>query len=208
VPRIRTLQTSFLTGQLDPDGAARSETALYKNGAARLLNCLPRASGGQLTRWGTAHVADLGPPVPVRLHEHSFNSAQSYIGVFRPGRADFYFSSDGAAAGSVTACPWSTDDMPDLKFAQSGDTMLVAHPRWHTQRIMRTGATTFVLGPLTYDGLRGTPLFRYAPGAVTAQARDSGARTIVLAAAPVFGVPADGYDITGFSNTGLPEMGG
>jgi hypothetical protein len=190
------LQTSFITGAIDADGRARSDTALYKNGAAELLNCIPRASGGMLTRPGLAHRGYIGADQPVVIREFSFSLEQSYILVFTAGQMVAHYASDGAEAGYVTGCPWSAAQLPGLRFAQSGDTMIITHPDFAPQRLLRTGAASWTVGPLSYDGVRGTPMFRYAAATITAQATAAAAGTLTLAAEPVFAFDPGPGDIT------------
>lgn len=159
-------QTSFIAGTLDEAARARHETALYRHGAAALLNCLPLATGGVVSRWGTRHLGDL-PAAPV-LEEFAFSLAQSYQAAFLPGEVRFYYASDGAAAGSLTGCPWTAGQLRGLRFAQGGDLMWVVHPDLAPRIIRRTGADTWALETLAFDGARGTPFYRYAASSITA----------------------------------------
>jgi hypothetical protein len=159
-------QTSFVAGTLDETARARHETALYRNGAAALINCLPLVTGGVISRWGTRHLGTL-PEIPV-LEEFAFSLEQSYLAVFLGGEVRFFFASDGAPAGALTGCPWTSAQLRGLRFAQGGDLMWVVHPDMRPHIIRRVGASSWSLEQLTFDGARGTPLFRYAPNNITA----------------------------------------
>lgn len=60
---IRTRQTSFLSGQLDPKLKARTDLAAYFEGAEFMRNVTVSPQGGFTRRPGTAHVAEMQDPV-------------------------------------------------------------------------------------------------------------------------------------------------
>jgi hypothetical protein len=159
-------QSSFVAGQLDKQAQARSETALYRNGAAALRNCLLLASGGARSRWGTRDCGQVAVSTAHRIEEFSFSLEQSYAAVFANTRVDFYFASDGAPAGSVTGAPWTAAQVQELRFAQAGDVMWVAHPTFPLQVLRRTGVSSWTLAAMTFDP-GGQPTFRYADPSIT-----------------------------------------
>lgn len=186
--KIHTLQTSFITGQLDEAAQARSETALYKNGAAALRNCEPIVTGGVKTRRGTRHLGYLtGPAV---IHPFEFSLSQSYAAAFQATRVDFFYADTGLAAGSLTGCPWQADWLRELRTEQLGDVMWVWHPAMWPQVIRRTGTASWSIANWTADDVRGWPTYRYAPSAITGQSGGGVARIITLSATPTI----DGAD--------------
>lgn len=188
MPRLHVLQSNFITGQMDAAAAARSETSLYRNGAAALHNCEPLVSGGVRSRRGSWHRATLAGPSIVK--EFAFSLSQSYAAVFSANRVDFFYASDGAAAGFLTGCPWSGDILRELRFDQLGDVMWVAHPSFPTMEITRTGSTTWKLTTMEFDNARGMPTYRYAPSSITCQSGGGTAGSLTLAATPTIdGVP-------------------
>lgn len=163
--KTHTLQTSFISGAIDEIALGRAETSLYRNGAKAIVNGLLLSTGGVLSRWGTAHCATL-PGVP-RMVEFTFSQDQAYIAVFLAGRVNFYFAEDGAAAGTLTVCPWTEAMVDDLRFAQGGDVMWIVHPDMQPQLIRRVGATSWTRTPWTPDDNLSRPFYRYAPARVS-----------------------------------------
>lgn len=164
--KTHILQTAFIAGQLDNQARARTETAFYRNGAASLRNCLLLATGGARARWGTRDCGLVATSTAHRIEEFSFSLDQSYVAVFADTRVDFYFASDGAAAGNITGAPWTAAQVPELRFCQAGDVMWVAHPTFPLQVIRRTGVSSWTIGAMTFDP-GGQPTFRYAAPSIT-----------------------------------------
>jgi hypothetical protein len=160
--RPHTIQSSFVAGMLDGPASARSETALYRNGARVIHNGLPMATGGILSRWGSQHLATFDAGT-YRLEEFSFSLDQSYMLVFYGGAFNAYYADDGSPAGGGGGAPWSAAQIPELRFAQAGDTMFITHPAFPTVVLKRTGSATWVLSSLVYT-LGIGPVFRYEAG--------------------------------------------
>jgi hypothetical protein len=165
--KMHLLQTTLAGGVLDGGAMLRLDTPLYRNGASDMVNCLPLAAGGQLSRWGTKYLGTLAA-VPV-MAEFTFSADQAYIAVFTQGRVDFFYASDGLAAGSLTSQPWVAGQLRELRIDQGGDLMWVAHSAFNTVVIRRTGTNTWTAEGMSYDSIAGTPLFRYADGGITAK---------------------------------------
>jgi len=166
--KINQLQTSFLAGALDELARGRVDTQYYRNAAKSLRNCMLLAQGGVISRWGSAYCATLAAYTgqKVRIEEFTFSLAQSYIAVFRSGRIDFYFSSDGAAAGSVSGQPWTDTEIPELSVTQAGDVMWIAHGNFATRELVRTGLSSWSIAAISYDE-GGWPTYRYAGSNIT-----------------------------------------
>lgn len=193
--KAHTVQTSFIAGTLDQQARARSDTALYRNGAASLRNCLLLSAGGAISRWGSRYLGTLAG-VP-RMHEFSFSLDQSYVAVFLNGAVSFFFASDGVPAGTLVGTPWTWADLPALSVTQGGDFMWVAHENYPTQLIRRVGAASWVLETLNFDGVQGTPFFRYERSSVTA-VWDSGTGLVTFSSAWPFasGMAFRMWDVT------------
>lgn len=183
--KIHTLQSNFVTGQIDAAAQARSESALYRNGAASLRNCEPYVTGGVRARRGAWHRAMLtGPAV---LVEFAFTLAQSYVAAVGGGRIDFFHTGDGSPAGSVTGLPWDNSQLRHLRFAQLADILWIVHPSHWPIEVKRTGLGSWSWAPMVFDGPRGQPTYRYAPAHITCQAGGGIASELTLSVAPTKG---------------------
>ena len=98
MPRLRTLQTNFNAGVLDPRLAARTDLKSYYQGADTGTNVLALPQGGFTRRPGMAYQATLG--AESRLFTFSFNVEQTYVMAFQNNAIKVY--KDGALQATVS----------------------------------------------------------------------------------------------------------
>jgi hypothetical protein len=161
---VRSIQSSFTSGEIGPTLAARIEVAKYYAGAQLLRNVLCRPQGGVRRRPGMQHVASVaGTETGIRLIPFAFNTEQTYVlALYNTG---FYVfrGPDGVQLANVTSCPWNATQAAQMNFAQSADTLLLAHPDVEPQRIRRGALETSWtrdVAPLT-----NLPTYDYGSGA-------------------------------------------
>lgn len=203
MPKLRLAQTNFSAGEFSEQLAARSDVAVYRNGAAALANFRLHYQGGAESRFGTRYLATLGFS-PAKLVPFVFSPDQSYIHAFSNARDDIYDTA-GALATSLTAAPWTTAMLARLNWAQQGDTMIVVHPDLAMQAIARTGATTFTRAAFAFETetISGNtkikqPYFKFAPITMTmAPSATTGAGiTLTLSAPGAFVTGGSGHTNT------------
>jgi hypothetical protein len=185
MPKLRSVQSTFVAGEFSPLLAGRSDIALYKNGAEKLLNLRPMAQGGAQTRPGTRRLATLA--VSARLIDFQFSETQLYVLAFSAGRMDPYLP-DGTAGTPITGAPWTADMLPRLAFAIDGDTIIVLHADMPTQIVKRTGATTFSLAAFAFEANASNvlriPFQKFAGATITlTPGATTGATTLTASAA-------------------------
>lgn len=162
MPRLRQAQTQFSQGEFSPLMVARADLKQYAGGAQRLLNWRPLSQGGVATRPALEHVANL-PFAPAVLVPFVFRSDQRYVLSLSDGRLDAWTAA-GTPCTGVAGCPWTAAQLDSLTWTVAGDTVLIFHPGFATQRITRTGATTFSVAAVAWE----VPgLARLQDGAVT-----------------------------------------
>lgn len=140
---------NFALGELSPLFYGRSDLPAYRNGAAKLTNRRALTLGGTDTRPGLRYFADL-PVYPAVLAAFVFSPDQRYVIAFSDSRADIW-TWDGTPCTTLTGCPWPDSVLDELNWAQQFDTMIVCHRSFKTQRIFRTGATTFELSDMPLE---------------------------------------------------------
>ena len=136
----RINQTSFHSGELDPQLISRNDLRAYGRGLQKARNVMLRNQGAIERRPGTFFRADLGGHS--RLESFIFSGTQEYIFAFQNTALKIY-STSGTLLQTITSCPWATANLFELNFTQQGDTMIVVHESFVPQIITRTGATTF-----------------------------------------------------------------
>ena len=88
---LRTLQTSFSSGELDPLMRMRSDLKAYFKAGKKARNVALYAQGGARRRPGTIYRANLG--ASSILHEYSFTEGQDYVLAFQNTKILIYNSS-------------------------------------------------------------------------------------------------------------------
>ncbi|MEM7047231.1 MAG: hypothetical protein AAF442_06235 [Pseudomonadota bacterium] len=156
--RAPVQQFSFTSGMLDDSLEARSDLASYYSGGREILNMLILPQGGLYTRSGLAFISEQPEAFAgARLARFEFSPAQRYLHVFTHRKLHVYYQDKPVA---TIATPWTTQQLAQIDWAQSLDTMIVVHPDVPPQKIMRAGAhNSWSCGPLT---LKNVPKHTFA----------------------------------------------
>lgn len=187
--KLRTVQTNFGRGELDPLLAARFDIKAYASGGRRFRNMHLYPQGGGRRRPGSERLAELasGTVPAVRLADFIFDDGQEYAFVFLDQALRVY-DMDGALLTSLAGCPWTAAMLPRLWWSQQADTMIITHPDLAPQKILRTGASSFARSALAYEtstaGVLHAPRFKHADDAMTiTPSATTGAITLTTSAA-------------------------
>jgi hypothetical protein len=122
VADLLTTQTNFSAGELSPFMFGRGDLRAYENGAAKLRNVLVHPAGGLTRRPGLRYIATARGSG--RLLSFEFNTEQVYLIVLTHQAIDIFF---GDAHLFSLASPWSTDQIKQIDWTQSADTLLIAY---------------------------------------------------------------------------------
>ena len=184
---LRQIKTTFQAGELDPLMAMRSDVNAYDNGAKTLQNVSLFSQGGVKRRNGTKRYATLNGNA--RLVGFDFDDNEQYIMAFGNERVDIYYLSDNSLAQSITSCPWTTSILFQMQFTQAGDTMIVTHPTVATQKILRTGLTSFTRSAYAFDSDTANvyqPYYKFAASSTTLSASGTTGSVTVTSSASHF----------------------
>ena len=161
---LRSIQTSFTSGELDPRLSARIEVSRYYAGAARLRNVVPLPQGGVTRRPGFRHIATLPAEAGdgLRLIPFAFSAAQSFlIAVYHQGFQVFR-GNDGTLLFTATGQPWTATIAQQVNWTQSADTLILLHHDLPPWRIQRAGSdTSWTSAALTLSNI---PTWDYGSG--------------------------------------------
>ena len=139
--RIYVLQPSFASGEISPDVASRVDLGKYQNALLQAQNVFVRPYGSAYRRPGTMFLADIGSG-EVRLQEFAAPmGSNGFLLVFQPASLKVY---QGNVLKATLATPYTGNDLPKLRFAQSADTMFIAsgtHPVQVLKRLTDTSWT-------------------------------------------------------------------
>lgn len=182
--KITLAKTNFTAGELSLDMLGRGDLAAYANGAMKLRNVFIAPIGGVSRRSGLRHI-DMARG-PGRLVAFEFNTDQTYLLVFTAGHVDVY--ADGIKTADF-ATPWTAEQIRQINWTQSADTLLVVHPEIEPRKITRSSHTTWTIEPWHFfeqDGVIRQPHHKFAADTVTLTPSGTGGNITLTASAEVF----------------------
>lgn len=150
---LRTIQTDFRAGEIDPKMAMRSDLPIYPSGAKSLQNMLVHNVGPASRRPGTLMLNQLNNRA--RLLPFEFDTNEKYALAFTNARLDIY-SPAGTLLQTFTGQPWGISQLWEITFIQKGNVMILTHLSFRMRRLERTGLNTFVMTALDFSSDTGT----------------------------------------------------
>ncbi|WP_338799552.1 hypothetical protein V9K81_08830 [Pseudomonas monteilii] len=166
------IQPSFSAGEVAPATYARVDLARYYTALKTCRNFVVLPEGGAQNRAGTRFITEVKDSnARTRLIPFQFSTEQTYILEF--GNLYIRFiSMGGQVVSGVTpyeiVSPYTTAQLPDLKFTQSADVLTIVHPDHPPRELSRLAPTNWTLTAITFEpGIA-------APTGLTATARAGG----------------------------------
>lgn len=155
---VHLLKSTFSRGELSPKAYSRVDLELYAGGAALCKNFINLIHGGLRRRSGTRFVGKTKySDKKVRFIPFVFNSTgQSYVLEF--GHLYVRFWSDyGQVVSGLSpvevVTPYTENDIGGLQFAQTGDTLFLAHKNFAPRKLVRSSHTSWTLSSVAFvDG--------------------------------------------------------
>ncbi|MCE0931633.1 hypothetical protein [Pseudomonas monteilii] len=149
------IQPSFSAGEVAPATYARVDLARYYTALKTCRNFVVLPEGGAQNRSGTRFITEVkDSSARTRLIPFQFSTEQTYILEF--GNLYIRFiSMGGQVVSGVTpyeiASPYTTAQLPDLKFTQSADVMTIVHPAHPPRELSRLAPTNWTLTAITFE---------------------------------------------------------
>lgn len=177
-------QVSFSRGEASPIAASRTDASFYQNSLALCLNFFVRAEGGVSNRGGLQYIATCASSAPngSYLLPFVYNNAQSYLAEFAAGSIDMYLNGGLVIGGIVN--PYQFTDLPNLRWAQSADTMDIAVATTHPYQLKRITPSSFTF--TAPDLLNGPFQDINIDGTTTVYASGTQGVVTITASAPIF----------------------
>lgn len=188
------MQSSFNAGEWAPELSGRTDLAKYLNSCYRMENCIPLVQGPARRRAGSHFVAEVKEPEKETwLVPFEVASDQAYMLEFGDRYIRFYANHAVVVSGSTPleiVSPYEGSDLQradgtfTLSVVQSADVLYIAHPKFQTRKLSRTGPSTFVLS--TLEALGG-PFEDVDPDQpITLYASATSGSVTITASAPLF----------------------
>jgi len=166
---LKTVQVGFTAGELDPVLLGRIDKELYYKGASLLRNVTVNPQGHITRRPGTEYIDTTTSSAASQTIEFEFNIIQKYLIVFTVGEFKVY--KDDVLQATITTSPISSltaDQVQEMKFVQSADTLLLFHKDVQTIKITRTSHTVWTAVSVTYSNI---PWFAFSGVSVSEPAQ-------------------------------------
>ena len=152
--KVWPIQTNFTAGQLSPRLHGRVDVNKYNNGLKTQKNAYSLPHGGVVRRGGFKYVAGVKTNAKkVRLVRFEFSITQAYIIEFGDQYIRFYKDNGQIQSGGSAvevATPFLEAELFDLYFAQSADTLYIAHPSHAPRKLTRASDISWTLATLTF----------------------------------------------------------
>jgi hypothetical protein len=152
-------QTSFAGGELSPSLYGRTDLDRYRIGARQLKNFIVTPFGAVSNRPGTQYLGAVKTGsgcAQARLVPFVFSDEQALVIEFGYHYVRFWEDGEQVMSGGSpyeVATPYAVADLPDLRFAQMGNIITIAHPDYTPRELERTATSplTFTLTTISFD---------------------------------------------------------
>ncbi len=163
--RVRQVKSNFTAGEISSELLGRGDLVAYQNGAAKLQNLFIFPTGGVTRRDGLRYIDTVAGNG--RLIPFEFNTQQTYLLVLTSNQIDIYLND---VKVSTLVSPWPTNDITQVAWTQSADTLLLVHPDYHPKKLIRNSLGQFVLEDWVFfaeDNIIYQPFYKFADSSVT-----------------------------------------
>ncbi len=146
---VRKFVNNFTTGEISPGVQQRLDLQKYAAACQRVENAVVLPHGGVAKRHGFQTCAEL--PACAWLVPFQYSAGDSSVLAFLDQKVQVYVGGElqtinALVNGSYTnqtwfACGFEIEDLPEVKFVQSGDALFMAHRDYQPRKITRSIAT-------------------------------------------------------------------
>lgn len=182
--RTSLIKTTFTAGEVTSDLLGRGDLHAYDNGALTLRNVFIHPTGGVTRRAGLRYIdTALGKG---RMMAFEFNTEQTYLLVLTHLKLSIYL--DDVLQVALDS-PWKLDDLQQVSWTQSADTLLMMHPAYPPKKLVRSGLGVWSIIDWEFysEGGRITqPMYKFADATVTVTPSGTTGTVTLTASADVF----------------------
>lgn len=154
--KINYIHNSFTHGEFSPRLYGRTDIKHYFSGLEKCENFVLKPYGGIERRPGSYYVGEVKTSSKTtRLIPFQYSTTQAYIIEMGDQYMRFYknngqITSSGSAVEIAT--PYTEDQVFDVQFAQSADTLYIAHPNHAPRKLTRSSHTSWSLDTVSFTG--------------------------------------------------------
>ena len=185
MPRIRQVKTTFTAGEVSRALLGRGDLRAYENGALTLRNVFIQPTGGITRRAGLRYIGTAAGAG--RLIAFEFSTEQVYLLVLTDSLISVY--ANGAAVTTLAA-PWTAEQISNVAWTQSADTLLMTHPDVPPKKLTRSAGGVWALNDWSYitegSGAVQQPYYKFSDPDVTITPGATTGSITLTASASVF----------------------
>lgn len=151
---IPVVKRIFNSGEFSPKVFGRTDIERYEGGVKTMTNMVPIPQGGSVRRPGTRYIATANCN-SVRLIPFQFSQTQAYVIEAGNGYMRFYMNG-GKILGAnnttyeINPTAYTTNTLNKLQYAQSFDTLFLAHQDVVPKLLTRTAHNAWNLASMVY----------------------------------------------------------
>ncbi len=136
----------FSNGEISPKLAGRYDLQAFYKGGRRVENFISQTTGAAQFRTGTIYAAQTAGNNKAFLYGFEFSDDLSFVMEFTENKIRFYRNDglvmNGASPVEVTTT-YAEEDLFELKFAQNGLSVYIAHENYPPKKLTYVNATTW-----------------------------------------------------------------
>lgn len=157
MPKVDTIQTAFVAGELGPSLYGRTDVAQYQNACQLVENFLIRSYGPAISTPGTKYVYTASnATLRTKLLKFVFNRADAYV--IEMGKQYFRFYTNGGIVVTTGTTPFvlahtfTENELDNVQYTQLNDVIYLAHPDHIPQKLTRKGAASWTIADFAFIG--------------------------------------------------------
>ena len=135
---IKKAYNNFTGGEISPTLSGRYDLSRFSHCARRMENFLPGLHGDVKRRPGTRYVGTLDGFSVLIPFRFSVEPEQNFVLIFSSGK--MRVASESAMQAAEVATPYAAEDLYALSYAQVGDVVYLAHPKYPLHKVERLGS--------------------------------------------------------------------
>ena len=144
-------QVNFSRGELDPRVQVRTDWPNYYKAAKRIRNCVSIPQGGVTRRWGTNFVTkivvDSSNFEYIELTAFPYNNNLIYLLLWNGSVLNIFLENKSIASIDL---PYNPVDIPNLKFSQAKNRLIICDGNHQPQQLVRTSDTPVLIETIDY----------------------------------------------------------
>ena len=188
--RIRDVKTTFTAGEVSNDLLGRGDLRAYENGALALRNVFIKPTGGVTRRAGLGYIDTARGSG--KLIAFEFNTQQNYLLVITDHKIDIYA---GATLEYSLDAPWSAEQIEQIAWTQSADTLLLVHPDTPPKTLTRRSENEWALSDWDFFSNENSvfqPYYKFVSAEVTLSPSALSGEITLTSSEPVFSQDHEG----------------